>query len=373
VRGLLERGHEVEAWCPPTADQTYLPLADLVTEHVVPLPGFDVYLGSREFRPLYRLRWHPWARLRSMDEHSRRCAQEMRASGFDLLFAASCMIYHTPPIARFVDGPSALYLQEPNRPLYEALPELPWPSAPWWRLPIIRAVARDERRSAKAFDQILVNSFFSRESILRAFGVDATVCYLGVDTDRFVAAHRPRERFAVSIGAVVPAKNVEFLIESIAQVAEPVRPALVLIANSVVEPYWHQVRELAARRQVTVTLERRISDAAMVDILNRAWVMVYAPRLEPFGYAPLEANACGVPVIAVAEGGVRETIEDGVNGILVEHDAGHMAAAIERIMTDDALQRQLSAGAEERARSKWSLGPSIDRLDERLRALRRAY
>ena len=36
--------------------------------------------------------------------------------------------------------------------------------------------------------------------------------------------------------------------------------------------------------------------------------MLYAPRLEPFGLAPLEANACGLPVIAVPEGGVRETV-----------------------------------------------------------------
>jgi glycosyltransferase involved in cell wall biosynthesis len=107
----------------------------------------------------------------------------------------------------------------------------------------------------------------------------------------------------------------------------------------------------------------------MVDILNRARVMLYAPRLEPFGYAPLEANACGLPVIAVAEGGVRETVEDGVNGLLVENDPPCMAAAIERLMADDPLHQRLSEGAAERAGSKWSLGPSIDRLDARLRAL----
>jgi glycosyltransferase involved in cell wall biosynthesis len=45
--------------------------------------------------------------------------------------------------------------------------------------------------------------------------------------------------------------------------------------------------------------------------------MVYSARLEPFGLAPLEANACATPVVAVAEGGVRESIGNGVNGVLI--------------------------------------------------------
>jgi glycosyltransferase involved in cell wall biosynthesis len=44
--------------------------------------------------------------------------------------------------------------------------------------------------------------------------------------------------------------------------------------------------------------------------------MAYAPRLEPLGLAPLEAGACGLPVVAVAEAGVRETVVDGITGSL---------------------------------------------------------
>jgi glycosyltransferase involved in cell wall biosynthesis len=96
--------------------------------------------------------------------------------------------------------------------------------------------------------------------------------------------------------------------------------------------------------------------------------MIYAPRLEPFGYAPLEANACGTPVIATAEGGTRETIQDGVNGLVVEHRPEHMAAAIERLIRDDELHHRLSVQAEKAAKEKWSLASSIDRLEQRLAA-----
>jgi len=62
--------------------------------------------------------------------------------------------------------------------------------------------------------------------------------------------------------------------------------------------------------------------------------MVYSARLEPFGLAPLEANACATPVVAVAEGGVRESIRNGVNGVLISerrpHTAWHATQVIAR-------------------------------------------
>src|SRR6476620_3082634 len=53
VRGLLERGHEVEAWCPPSANRDFLPLADLIPEHVRPLDGaVDASRYAHSSRPL---------------------------------------------------------------------------------------------------------------------------------------------------------------------------------------------------------------------------------------------------------------------------------------------------------------------------------
>jgi len=387
VRGLVARGHKIEVWCPPTADLSYLSLRDMVPEHVVPLqPSFDRWTRPAGLRMFHRLRWNPWAKLRAMERHSRECAQQMNARKFDLLFAASCILYHTPLIGRFVGIPSVLYLQEPNRPLYEAQPELPWSALAWttkdlltrrfWqrallhriRLSGIRVLAREERRSALAFDQILVNSFFSRESVLRTLGVNSRVCYLGVDTDRFVHQQKQREFFVVFVGALIPSKNVEFLIESLGKVPASCRPKLVLIANTIAQPYLDRIQELAQHTGVVLELKHRISDTEIIDTLNRARLMLYAPRLEPFGYAVLEASACGLPVIAVAEGGVRETVREGVNGILVDHDPESMAAAIERVMFDEELHRRLSAQAQNLAKAVWSLEPSIDRLEQRLRA-----
>lgn len=386
VRGLLRRGHEIEAWCPPTADRGYLPLSDLIPEQVVPLRlKVHAEAGTSLLRKLHPLEWSARLQLQAMYTHSRHCAREIENKNFDVLFAASCVILHTPPIARFTKLPSIIYLQEPNRLLYEALPELPWVATTWsrrdlvraefWRkalvrrlrLPGRRVLAREEVASAKAFNRILVNSYFSREGLLRAFGVDSKVCYLGVDTTKFMNQHKKRDEFVVCLAALLPNKNIEFLIRSLAEIPASGRPKLVLICNMVVQTYLWKIETIARQAGVDFELKYRIPDAGVIDLLNRARMMVYAPRLEPFGFAPLEANACGLPVVAVAEGGVRETIQDGINGLLVEPHPQSMARAIETLLADDELHMRLSQGGEYLVATKWSIEASIDRLETALK------
>ena len=108
VRGLVERGHEVSCWCLDSADQSYLPLSEFAPERVVPT----------EFRKPRRT-FTSWlapsyteviARLQAFDEACRRCAQEIAAGQFDLLFANSSVGYHVPFILRHLRMRKVLYL-----------------------------------------------------------------------------------------------------------------------------------------------------------------------------------------------------------------------------------------------------------------------
>jgi glycosyltransferase involved in cell wall biosynthesis len=381
VRGLLERGHSVEAWCPSTADRRYLPLGRLVEEHVVPLawPPPDSERGPRQLRNYRRVT----RMLAAMERHCQACAEEMNRRGFDVLFANSCMFFRTTPIGRHVSFPKVLYLQEPYRWFYEALPTLPWPALPApetgrWSLAYLRAFARDlirvqglrvqareEQRNAAAFDEILVNSLFSRESVLRAYGLQARVCYLGVDTDLFIDRDGARESFVVGVGAFTPVKNIGLVIEALAQVPAP-RPALVWVGNVGGTEHLAELSTLARRLEVDFDPRIGVEDSELVALLNRAVAMVYAPRLEPFGFATLEAGACGLPVVAVAEGGVRETVIDGVNGFLVGHDPRELAGAIQRVAHDARLAQQLGRRGRELVTERWSLHDAIERLERRL-------
>jgi glycosyltransferase involved in cell wall biosynthesis len=321
---------------------------------------------------------------KALDEHCRQCADEINRQNFDILFANSSVIHAVSSIGRYVKIKKVLYLQEPNRWLSEAGEGgLPWIAIPperrpwihlsymrWFLFDLIRTqqlrvLARDERLNASAFDLILVNSYFSREALLRVYGLDSRVCYLGVDTKLFVDNRYPRENFVVSVGALGRHKNVELIIKAVSKIAAP-RPRLVWVANMALPEYYREMRDLAESRDVTFEVRTGIDDKELVDILNRATAMVYAPRLEPFGLAPLEANACGLPVVAVAEGGVRESIIDDLNGLLVEPRPQCMAEAIQRLANNKDLAAEISKNASRIVHEKWSVNSAVERLERQL-------
>jgi glycosyltransferase involved in cell wall biosynthesis len=92
--------------------------------------------------------------------------------------------------------------------------------------------------------------------------------------------------------------------------------------------------------------------------------MVYTSRLEPFGLAPLEANLCETPVVAIAEGGVRETIVDGLNGILVpDRNPVLIGKALAKILDNPAWGRRLGEQARAQVIEKWGWPRSIERLE----------
>jgi glycosyltransferase involved in cell wall biosynthesis len=188
---------------------------------------------------------------------------------------------------------------------------------------------------------------------------------LGIDTKLFVNQKRPRGNLVVGIGAFIPSKNVHFIIRALAHL-EPPRPRLIWIGNYTVGTYLEELTRLARSENVEFEPKLRIQDSELVDILNRASMMVYAPRLEPLGLVTLEANACGLPVVAVAEGGVRETVVDGMNGLLVEHDPPAMAAAIQRLLDHPDYARRLGENGCQAVAERWTLKHSVDRLEKRL-------
>jgi hypothetical protein len=262
VVGLLARGHTLEAWCPPTADREYLPLSPLIPEHVVdlawPTGGFSDKFGITSLTA---------RQLAAMDTHCRTCAEEIGRGGFDILFANSCIFFRTTRIGRFVSIPSVIYLQEPYRWLYEAMPRLPWLAPPersasllkpstlkaaiadWKLIRNLRLQAREEFENAAGFSGILVNSYFSRESVLRAYGLDADVCYLGINCDLFVDKNLNRTHSLVGLGSITPSKNVRLCIEAVGKVSAP-RPTLVWVGNIADRGYLDEMKALARSRDV---------------------------------------------------------------------------------------------------------------------------
>jgi len=357
-----------------------LPLAHVVEEHILPCTSDARPGGVRGswFKDYYAV----VSPLRAMHTHCKQCAEEIQRKDFDLLLAAPCRFFGTSPIARYLRIPSVIYLQEPYRQLYEALPRLPWAAPSFgrqlWRSPrqlwrfigdLIqlhgkRVQVREERANAAAFDMILVNSLFSRESVLRAYGLPAKVCYLGIDTDVFRPSGERREGYIVGLGGISLHKGIERAIPAIGTLPRTLRPDLLWIGNFTDLGYQRRMETLADEHGVNVRFEVRVTDRELIGVLSRAVAMIYTSRLEPFGLAPLEANACGTPVVAIAEGGVRETITDELNGLLVDDDDPvALGNAIRRLVENRKLARELGRRGRREVVRKWSAESAVDRLE----------
>ena len=380
VRGLVGRGHKLACWSLDTADHSYLPLSEFVSERIISsdFKGRSRKSFTDKLRPDLK---KTVDRIRAFDQACQRCAHEIEAGDFDVLLATSALHYYVPYVMRHLRMKKVLYLQEPCRFLYEAWPVLPWVSnapedleqanlfrprqfiADYPRLQTLRLQAQQEWLNVRSCDLVLVNSYFSRESVLRTYGVDAKVCYLGVDTTLFWDREWPRERVIVGLGSLDSIKGVDLAVKAVALLPEP-RPPLVWIANSGNEAFRSTILELARSLGVELRIQMAISDADLVAILNKATLLLYTSRLEPFGFAPLEANACGLPVVGIAEGGIRETVQDGVNGFLVDPEVESIARAANQLLENPALARQMGKRAVIHVQQTWNVESSIDRLEK---------
>jgi hypothetical protein len=107
---------------------------------------------------------------------------------------------------------------------------------------------------------------------------------------------------------------------------------------------------------------RRASDLALVDMYNDADVFVFGSKFEGFGYPPLEAMACGTPVVTTDCVGVSEYAVHAVNALVASDDGDQIAKSISRLLRDPVLYNTLVEGGLETAR-KFDFEKVIDRFE----------
>ena len=218
-----------------------------------------------------------------------------------------------------------------------------------------------EASVARAVDAVIATA--SQEVFaLRRLGAETrrvTVIPCGVDLERFVPgpARRPAggPLRIVWVGRLVERKGVGTIIEALAAA-----PDTELIVAGGPErrrlprdPEYRRLAGLARDHGVAdrVRFEGRVGRERASALLRSADMAVCVPWYEPFGIVPLEAMACGVPVIGSAVGGLLDTIVDGITGLHVPpRDPARLARAINALAADPAARERLGAAGAERAR-----------------------
>ncbi|MET9257451.1 glycosyltransferase [Streptomyces sp. NPDC003717] len=174
----------------------------------------------------------------------------------------------------------------------------------------------------------------------------------GVDTARFTPAadtgRTPPRQYRhrlLACGRLVPRKGYDQAVRALEQIPD----TELLIAGGPpaddipADPEARRLLKLAARVGVAerVRLLGAVDPHDMPALLRSADVVLCTPVYEPFGIVPLEAMACGVPVLATDVGGHRDSVADRVTGRLVTpQDPGAIADAARELLADEALRRR---------------------------------
>jgi glycosyltransferase involved in cell wall biosynthesis len=191
----------------------------------------------------------------------------------------------------------------------------------------------------------------------------------GVDLEHFTPApttmasppapeRRCRYRL-LSVGRLVPRKGYEIIIEALTRLPE----TEVLIAGgagkdgATPEPEHDRLVAVAERLGVAdrVRLIGQVARADMPALLRSADLVVCSPWYEPFGIVPLEAMACGVPVVASAVGGMLDTVVDSVTGVLIPpRDPVALADVVGPLLESPIRRAEFARAGLERVRSCYS-------------------
>jgi glycosyltransferase involved in cell wall biosynthesis len=369
----LSARHTLDVYSLSCAEHDFCDLRPYAREQVV-FPFEPLRSVRHPFGQLNQaLRTVDLLRLRAVQSH---IAARVDALGYDVVLANHCRYGQSPALLQSIRTPAAYLCHEPPRTTCEPPVARPYLSFTLLQriasrpdpLPAIyrRTLTRLDRANVLAATMVLANSYYSREMFYHYYGVLAHVAHLGVDTEQFRPLGLVREWFALSVGALNPHKGFDFLLQSLALLPPSQRLPLVIVSNFAQPAECRYLEALGEELGVPVRILVSISDEELVRLYNKARLVLYAPIMEPFGLVPLEAMACGTPVVGVREAGVRESVVHERTGLLADRDPRSFADAVARLLSDRELSESYGAFGREYVAQEWSWDRSASRLEEYL-------
>ena len=216
--------------------------------------------------------------------------------------------------------------------------------------PILARLARWDAATAGRVDSYVANSLYVAGRIRRYYNRRSAVVYPPVDTDFYRPAesrstHGPNRGFLV-VSALVPYKRIDVAIEACRLAGVPLQ----IVGRG---PEEARLRRLAGPD--VEFLGWRTDEDIRALYADAAGVLL--PGVEDFGMVPVEAQACGTPVVALRAGGACETVQDEVTGVLVDDEsAAGFAEGLSRLAATKLDRAAIRANAERYSRGRFMTG-----------------
>ena len=323
----------------PEESRGFLQGKQPVTTFIQKLPGAKRF--ARHYLPLMPL-----------------AVEQLDLSGYDLILSSSHAV-----AKGVIVGPDQLHVSYVHSPIryawdlqHQYLKEsgLDKRAIGWLARWFLHKIRLWDVRTQFGVDEFLANSRFIARRIHRVYGRGATVIYPPVDVDAF-SLSESKDNFYLTASRMVPYKRMDLIVEAFAAMPDK---TLVVIGDG---PDFEKIQ---AKATPNVRLMGYQPFSVLRDHMQRAKAFVFAAE-EDFGITPVEAQACGTPVIAFGKGGALETVRglDAVDSMPtgVFFDAQSVSSMVDAVRRFELSQAQFAPAAIRQHAEQFSVANFRDR------------
>lgn len=353
MNSLSRRHHEIDIYVLNISDELKYELE----EHGFKVTSLDFnewrIVGLNPFRTINDLR----AMYRF-----KKLAKKINASDYDVAFTDHAD--YSPLIHPFLKIPKVYYCYEPPRKYYEP----PISNDVFLKIyKIVTFLSKFlDKYCVKYADLVLSNSDYISEYIWRVYGIFPITNYLGVDLEKYKKLNIEKENLVISVAILKPPKAHDFVIRSIGMIPKDKRPRFVIITAGITSDKEEmKLYKLAEQNNVDLEIKNTyISDEEFAELHCKAKVVAIAYIMEP-SIEPV-ALAFETPIVAVREGGARETIINGETGILTNRDEREFAQAIEYLLDNPDIASEMGKKGQDWIKKNFMWDKCAENLERNL-------
>lgn len=315
-----------------------LPLPPGIPVRRHPFPAGRRLTGvSRLFAP-----WLLVRRLLSFADLCRGIAREMSLEGRAALVHNS-MVIAAPPVLDHLSVPSVYFCYEYPRHLYEkdCISRTGSRLGDLLLLHLEKEEKRRDRASMAAAGRVATFSPYMRDRVRSVYGIESAMMFPGVDSSYFTPGAAAVGGHLLSVGALWPFKGHDTAIQAVSLLPAGIRPSLTIASDREFPGYGARLQRLAAEKGVDLRIQRAVSDDSLRELYRGAQAVLCFQRSEPYGLVPLEAMACGRPVVARNSGGLPDNIRNRETGLLFNESVHEAADLLRELLADAALSKRL--------------------------------
>ena len=229
--------------------------------------------------------------------------EQFNTTQFDIIISTTSTVGHS-----FISSPQTLfvcYFHNINRYLYHTPPEYKF------LLPLLKLYQHVDKIYSQRPDEIFCNSQTVADRIKKFYHRPAKIIYPGVDTTFFkpTTTSLNSQPYFLMVSRLVPHKNIDTVINAFKDLSYELK--IVGTGRDA-----NRLKQLS-RGFENIHLIGSISQTRLLDLYQHCSALI-CPQLEDFGLTPIEAQACGKPVIALGHGGYTETIINGQTGVFFD-------------------------------------------------------